>query len=319
MTRFIDPAVQQLLNIWETSGRKPLELLPLEQARAESSAGAILMGATPPDVDAKDFDIDTPQGQLSVRVYRPRGHEQTAALPALLFLHGGGFVVGSIETHDGYCRHLTAALDACVLSLNYRLAPEHKFPAAAVDAKEAAKWMLREANALRVDPQRFAVGGDSAGGCLAAGLALQQGQDGIPNWQLQVLIYPLVDWSQQRDSHIRNGQGLLLTETAIQYFRDLYLRSSADEKDWLASPLLAPDHANAPPAFVLIAELDPLHDEGFAYSQCLRSAGVTVQLREVPGMVHGFITMTKLIPAALECTMEIAAALRKAWNSPLAS
>jgi acetyl esterase len=235
-------------------------------------------------------------------------------LPGLVYFHGGGWVIGDLDTHDSLCRHLANAAQCVVLSADYRLAPEHKFPAAVEDCFAATSWVAEQAAALGIDPQRLAVGGDSAGGNLAAVVALWARDRGAPRLRFQALIYPAVDCGMIHPSHQRFAEGYLLTRPTIRWFYDQYLRGQADVEDWRASPLRARDVSGVAPALVLTAGNDVLCDEGEAYAHRLEQNGGPVQLRQFPDQIHGFMTMGKIVRAAQPALDEVAAALRRAWE-----
>ena len=234
-------------------------------------------------------------GRVAVRVYRPVAGE---ALPALVFFHGGGWTIGDLDTHDVVCRQLAAGARCAVFSVDYRLAPEHPFPAAVDDCFFATDYLHRNARSLNVDPNRIAVGGDSAGGNLAAVVALLARDKSGPPLCGQLLIYPASDQRCAFPSHERNAEGYLLTRDAIRFFRAGYLPNPADYTDWRASPLLAASHAGLPPAYVLTAGYDPLLDEGRAYAERLAASGVKVAYKEYSDMVHGFILFGGVLDVA---------------------
>ena len=253
-------------------------------------------------------------GPVALRAYRPLGAEKGDRLPALVYFHGGGWVIGDLDTHDALCRQLANAAGCAVFSVDYRLAPEHPFPEAVDDCIAATRFVFQEAAALSVDTSRVAVGGDSAGGNLAAVVALQARDAGAPRLAFQLLIYPATDQRCGFASHQKNGKGYLLTRESIDFFRGCYLREARDWADWRASPLLAKDHSALPPALVLTAGYDPLVDEGRAYAEKLRGAGVRVDYREYPDMVHGFILFGGALDTANAAVAECAAALRGAFE-----
>ncbi|MDW8470228.1 MAG: alpha/beta hydrolase [Burkholderiales bacterium] len=258
---------------------------------------------------------DGPGGPIPVRAYRPQGADDGARLPALVYFHGGGWVIGDLDTHDVVCRTLANGARCAVFSVEYRKAPEAPFPAAVEDAIAATAWVAANAAALGADAARLAVGGDSAGGNLAAVTALAARDAGAPNLVLQLLIYPATDQRMGHASIERNGEGYLLTKAAMRYFRGHYLPRESDWLDWRASPLLAPRLAGVAPAFVLTAGYDPLLDEGRAYAERLRGEGVAVEYRCYEGMVHGFITMGRVLEAAHAALADCAAALARAFAS----
>jgi acetyl esterase len=243
---------------------------------------------------------------IAVRAYRPSAD----VLPALVFFHGGGWTIGDLDTHDVLCRQLAAGARCAVFSVDYRLAPESPFPAAVDDALAATRYVLSNPGVLKIDANRIAVGGDSAGGNLAAVVALELRKQSIA---YQLLIYPATDQRCEFDSHTRNGQGYLLTSEAIQFFRGCYLPDKEQWTDWRASPLLAADHRGVAPAYVLTAGFDPLLDEGRAYAEKLQSAGVEVAYREYSDMVHGFILFGGVVDTANAAVAECCARLREAF------
>jgi acetyl esterase len=242
-----------------------------------------------------------------VRVYRP----SSDILPALVFFHGGGWTIGDLDTHDVLCRQLAAGARCAVFSVDYRLAPENPFPAAVDDAVAATKYLISNPGPLKIDASRIAVGGDSAGGNLAAVVALELRKH---NLAFQLLIYPATDQRCEFDSHSRNGEGYLLTKDAIGFFRGGYLPDANDWTDWRASPLLAADHRGVAPAYVLTAGFDPLLDEGRAYAKKLSAAGVAVEYREYADMVHGFMLFGGVVDTANAAVAECCARLRTAFE-----
>jgi acetyl esterase len=248
---------------------------------------------------------------FAVRSYRPVKEER---LPALVYFHGGGWTIGDLDTHDVLCRQLALGARCMVLSVDYRLAPEHPFPAAVEDCFAALQWTAQNAAKLGIDPQRIAVGGDSAGGNLAAVIALLARDAGGPHIAYQMLVYPATDSRCIHASHVRNGEGYLLTRDSIAFFRSAYLPSEALWSDWRASPLLAPSHAGLPPALVLTAGFDPLVDEGRAYADKLDAAGVRIEYREYPDMVHGFLLFGGVLDTSNAAVAHCCAALRAAFD-----
>ena len=247
-------------------------------------------------------------GKVAVRAYRPVLGE---TLPALVFFHGGGWTIGDLDTHDVLCRQLAAGARCAVFSVDYRLAPEQPFPAAVEDCFFATEYVCLHSKELGIDPARVAVGGDSAGGNLAAVVALMARDKAGPPLSGQLLIYPATDQRCAFPSHERNGEGYLLTRDAIRFFRAGYLPNPADRTDWRASPLLAASHAGLPPAFVLTAGYDPLVDEGRAYAERLAAAGVPVAYKEYGDMVHGFILFGGVLDVANAAVTECCEHLRR--------
>ena len=305
--------MQGVLDRMERAGRPPLHTLSPEQARAAYAAGAGVLElpkAALPRVE--DLHIPARDGHaLPVRLYAPT---QDPALPVLLYLHGGGFTIGSVATHDILCRELARLAGCMVVSLDYRLAPEHRFPTAHNDAWDALQWLARNAAHLGADPARIAVGGDSAGGTLSAACALQARDAGVL-LALQLLIYPGCAAYQDTPSHATYAHGHVLDAASITWFFRQYL-THEQRADWRFAPLLAPDVGGVAPAWVGLAECDPLVDEGVMYADHLRMAGVPVDLEIYRGVVHGFITMGRAIAEARQLQQDAAAALRRAFELP---
>jgi acetyl esterase len=235
---------------------------------------------------------------------------QNGLSPALVFFHGGGWVIGDLDSHDVVCRQLADSGALIVISVDYRLAPEHKFPAAADDAIAATKWIAANARELGIDAARLSIGGDSAGGNLTAVVALAARDGNGPNIAGQLLIYPATDFAMTHGSHSEPETSVLLTHSVIRWFRDHYLNGAADIHDWRASPARAKNLAGLPPAYVLTAGADPLRDEGDAYAERLKQAGVPVAYKHYPGQFHGFVTMGKLLQQANVAVSEIGAWLK---------
>ncbi len=259
--------------------------------------------------------VPGPAGVLPVRVYRPAGSGKTELLPALVFFHGGGWVIGDLDTHDVVCRQLSNGAHCMVFSVEYRLAPEVRFPGALDDCIAATNYITANAAQLGADAKRIAVGGDSAGGNLAtvACLAARDARQPLPCFQL--LIYPATDQRGGFPSHERNADGYLLTRKLMNYFRGHYLPEEVDWLDWRASPLLASSLAGVPPAHVLTAGYDPLVDEGRAYADRLASEGVKTTYKDYPDMVHGFLLMGGVLDVANQAVADCCAALRNAFDA----
>ena len=267
---------------------------------------------TPPEIGAvKNLVAEGPGGPIPLRVYRPAGVAASAALPGLVYFHGGGWVIGDLDTHDALCRQLTAEAGITVVNVDYRLAPEHKFPAAADDAWAATRWTVAHASELGVDAGRLAVGGDSAGGNLAAVVALQARDAGAPAIKLQVLVYPVTDVSAETRSYHDFAEGYMLTRESMRWFTAHYLAAGGQATDWRVSPLRASSHTGLPPALVVTAGFDPLRDEGAAYAAKLQQAGVLVDYVCYGGMIHGFAGMGKLIETGNRAVSHVAATLRQ--------
>jgi acetyl esterase len=283
----LDPQAQLLLDAARDSGLPPITAVSVAEARARLAKALIYTGE-PERVEAvRDFACPGPGGAISIRMYRP--DDRRAAAPAVVYFHGGGWVLNSIATHDHVCRAL-ANLSACVIfSVDYRLAPEHPFPAGVDDAWAATKWIRAHSRELNLDPQRIGVAGDSSGANLAAVVAQQARQSGFP-LTCQALAYPVTDhWSRGTRSYAEVGSGYALTREAMIWFWNHYLTAGTAIDDPRASPLRATNFAGLPPTLVLTAEYDPLRDEGEAYAQALAAAGVPVTCTRYAGMMHGFL------------------------------
>lgn len=311
LTHLLTPAMQNVLDRIAKTGRPPLNALTPEEARAAYEAGAGILEvpkATLPRVE--DLCIPTRDGQqLPARLY---AHDETA-LPVLLYFHGGGFTVGSIASHDVLCRELSRLAMCAVVAVDYRLAPVHKFPVAANDAWDALQWLAANAGRLGLDAGRLAVGGDSAGGTLAAMCAVMARDAGL-DLRLQLLFYPGCAAHQNTHSHEKFAEGFVLGEAQITWFFNQYTRTVADRDDWRFAPLNAPDVDRVAPAWVGLAECDPLVDEGVLYADKLRAAGIAVELEIYRGVTHEFIKMGRVIPEARQAHRDAAQALACAFN-----
>ena len=308
----LHPQVAQLLERIARSALPLYHTLPAHVARrVYHDTRAVLAPPAPEVAEARLVVIGH---SMAARAYRPAGAGKGEILPALVFFHGGGWTIGDLDTHDVLCRQLANGARCAVLSVDYRLAPEHPFPAAVEDAIAATRWIAAEARALRIDPERIAVGGDSAGGNLAAVVALDARETGGPALAYQLLIYPATDQRGGFASHERNGDGYLLTRRHIEYFRGCYLPRKDDWLDWRASPLLAKSLAGLPAAFVLTAGFDPLLDEGRAYAERLAREGGEVAYLDSPDMIHGFITFGGVLDTAIAAVAECCARLRSAFE-----
>ncbi len=307
----LDDDAARVLELVRQSGRPPFEAVSPAEARELFLGGRQVFSPEPqPVAESRDLAIAAPQGhKLGLRLYRGAGATPDMALPALVFLHGGGWVVGNLETHDTMCRHIANRAECAVVAVDYRLAPEHKFPAAAEDCLTATEWLAENGNELGIDRKRLAVGGDSAGGNLAAVVSLIARDRGTPALRAQLLFYPALDFGMKQASYRRFAEGHLLTEATMRWFAEAYLRSPEDVGDWRVSPLRAPDLSGLPPAYVLTAGYDPLCDEGIAYAGRLQESGISVQHRHVAGQIHGFLLMGKIVRAADPALDEIGDAL----------
>jgi acetyl esterase len=285
----------------------------VSEARQASAALAAMQGLPEPVGSVEDRTLLGPGGGLQVRIYVPFGK---GPFPVLMYFHGGGWVIGDIESSDGLCRTLANAAGCIVVSVDYRLAPEHPFPAAADDAYHATLWAAANASSFGGDPLRIAVCGDSAGGNLAAVVAQIARDRGKPALCFQLLIYPVTDAACDTPSYSEKAEGFFLTRDAMQWFWNHYVRNDAERSHPYASPLRASNLADLPAALVITAELDPLRDEGESYAERMRAAGTPVQLTRYDGMIHGFFAMSAIIDQGRTAIQQSAAALRTAFKLP---
>lgn len=308
--RTMDPKAQ-LVGEFVKSIRVPGYYPPLPELRQQLRTMVSLMDEpAPPLARIEDIRIPGPAGALPARLYDASG-ERNAARPVVLYFHGGGWVQGDLETHHGLCARIAQRSGALVIALDYRLAPEHPFPAAVDDCLAAYRWLRAQARELGVDPARIAVAGDSAGGNLAAVVSQQTALAGEPVPACQVLIYPAVDFALDTPSHRELAQGHVIPRDRIEWYATQYIPSSTDRLDPRAAPLRAADLSGQPPTLVITAGFDPLRDEGHAYAERLRAAKVDAIDHEYPGQIHAFVSLTKAIPQGLAATHEIADYLRE--------
>jgi acetyl esterase len=308
----LHPQIVHALEAMARAGLRPIEAMTPAEARAQMEATAQSRKAEPLAVGRIDErPIPGPGGDLRLRLYWPE--TAPAPVPAILYYHGGGHVIGSLDTHDLVARNLCAGTGALVASVDYRMGPEHRFPAAVDDALAALEWVRANAASLGADPNRIGVHGDSAGGNLAAVAALLARDAGIA-LRLQSLVYPVTDYTFASASYGKFGHGYgLLTGDAMVWFRHHYLRAPADAEDWRASPILAGSLAGTAPAVVVTAECDVLHDDGERYAEALRRAGVAVEYRDYPGMIHGFFGMMPVVDDAMNAQRQVWAAFKRAF------
>ncbi len=307
--------MQDVLSRMARARRPPLQTVPPAAARVAYELGANVLEIPKPEVAAsEELTLPMRDGEkIRARLYRPLKPAAPGLLSALVYFHGGGFVIGNLATHDILCRQFCALSGCVVVAVDYRLAPEHKFPVASNDAWDALAWVHANALQLKIDAARLAVGGDSAGGTLAAACAIQARDAGL-SLALQLLFYPGVAAHQDTPSHRRFAKGFVIDEEQISWFFDHAIRSPADRDDWRFAPLLAPDVEGVAPAWIGLAECDPLVDEGVLYADKLRLAGVQVDLEIYRGVTHEFIKMGRVIPEALQAHADAAAALQKAFD-----
>jgi acetyl esterase len=306
----VDPQVQVLLDAMAAVDATPLHHLSPPEARAAYEALAAARATTDEVAGTEDHTVPTPSGDVPLRLYRPHRTADGPA-PVVVFFHGGGWVIGSIASHDALCTALAARSGAVVASVEYRLSPEAPFPGPLDDCLAATRWVVDHAGGLGVDPSRLAVAGDSAGGNLAAAVALRARDEGGPALAFQLLLYPVTDHSFSQASYTSNGEGYFLTADAMRWFSAHYLGGAA-ATDPLAAPLHASDLTGLPPALVVTAEYDPLRDEGEAYGERLRAAGVPTEVQRHDGMIHGFVSMFGMVEGGARALDGCAIALRRA-------
>jgi acetyl esterase len=314
-TEKLHPDAARVCEMIVAANRPPLETLTPVEARLAYLATRQALQPDPPAVaEVAALEAAGPAGPIPLRLYRGQGAEGTPQ-PALVYFHGGGWVIGDLESHDQVCRALANAARCIVVAVDYRLAPEHKFPAAVDDAVAATRWIADNAARLGIDAGRLAVGGDSAGGNLAAVVSLDARDRGGPRLVFQVLVYPGTDMALDRPSHLRHAEQLPLRRTTMQWFVKNYLRDAADVGDWRASPLRAASLAKLPPALIVTAGLDPLHDEGQAYAEALAAAGVAVTLQRFDGQIHGFLSMGRIVADSARLIELAAKALKETFGT----
>ena len=307
----LDPKLAEILASLDPSAETPVEEMTPEDARAVwKEEMAAVAGAPLPVKSASAHEAPGPAGPVPLRLYEPAG-AGAGPLPVLVYFHGGGWIRGDLDTHDDVCRYLCHHAGCLVASVDYRLAPEHRFPAALDDCDAATRWVAGNAARLGADPARLAVGGDSAGGNIACGVTLTARDHGDPAIAFQLLIYPATDLAGETGSKRLYSSGYLLD--SMPFYVASYIGPEGDAAAPLASPLLAGDLSKLPPAFVLTAGFDPLRDEGEAYARRLQDAGVAVEYRCHDGMIHGFVSITGLIASAEAGLADAAAALRAAF------
>ena len=308
----VDPQVAAVLEKIRIAGNPEYWQMTPAQAREWHNRKAGLLDIKPEPVHSvEDRVVRGIEADVPVRIYTPRAHD--GPLPILVWLHGGGHVVGSLQSYDALCRKLALSADCIVVSVAYRLAPEHRFPAGVVDSFAALKWAARHARELGGDPSRIAVGGDSAGGNLAAVCAILARDAGGPALAFQLLVYPRTAPDEESRSHHELAEGYMLTRKVILWFHEHYRASDADRSDFRYAPLIAKNLACLPPALVIVGEYDPLRDDGIAYANRLRESGNAVELADYAGMVHPFFSMGGAIDAGRRAMVQATDALRNAF------
>ena len=312
----LDPQIETILGLIKQSGLPEVWQLTPDQAREQYLMRVRKLEVKQSIHRTEDRRIPGPDSDLPIRVYWPREAKPGELFPVLLWLHGGGFVIGNLDTHDSVCRMLAEQADCMVVAVDYRLAPEFKFPAAVDDSHAVLRWLASHGSEIGVDAKRIAVGGDSAGGNLAAVLSILARDQGFPPIALQLLIYPCTAPEPETASHHKFAEGYVLSRNSIVWFYKHYLRSQRDANDFRFAPLQTDDLSRLPPAFVLVAGYDPLRDEGVEYSKRLIEAGNRVTLANYEGVVHGFYLMGGAVDAARRAVAQSAAALKEVFAQP---
>lgn len=308
----LHPQIQKVLEVMATFDLKPIEAMTPAEARVQMEAMAASRKAEPlPVARVENRTIPGPVGQIPVRIYWPQGE---GVRPAIAYYHGGGHVIGSLDSHDLVARNLCGGAGAIVVSVDYRMGPEHRFPAAVDDSFAALEWVHANAASIRADPGRLGVHGDSAGANLAAVVAILARDKGGPKLKLQSLVYPVADFRMGSESYTKFATGCgVLTAGAMRWFREHYLRTMDDAQDWRASPVLTPDLKGVAPAIIIAAECDVLHDEGVELGEKLKAAGVPVERHEYAGMIHAFFGMMPAVDDAMNAQRAVWAAFKKAF------
>lgn len=311
----LDPQIQALLDAAKKAGVPELWQLTPVEARAEYLRRVERLKLDVDIHNTEDRNIEGPGGKIPIRIYTPRKLAARETLPILVWYHGGGYVIGDLDSHDSACRALSNQADCIVVAVDYRLAPEHKFPAAVEDCLAALNWVAKHAAEFSGDAKRIAVGGDSAGGNLATVISLLARDAAFPDVCFQLLIYPVTAPEPETKSHYSFAEGYLLTRKTITWFFTHYVRNSKDTRDFRYAPLEADDLSSLPPALIIVAGFDPLRDEGVEYAEALIHAGNRVRLSNYEGMIHGFLLMGGMIDAARRALAESAASLREAFEN----
>lgn len=307
----LDPQVRRLLDEMAASGVPATSDVPPEEARRlYRERAAKQNNPAEPVHRIEDRKISGPGSEIPIRIYTLQG---PGPFPALIYFHGGGWMIGGLDTHQSPCCALANAAGCAVIAVDYRLAPEHKFPAAAEDCYAATRWASENASAVGIDPRRIAVGGDSSGGNLAAAVSLMARDRHSFAPTCQLLIYPVMDCYFETRSYRENATGYGLAREGMIYYWRQYLRNDEDASNPYASPLREKNLHGLPPALVLTAEYDPLRDEGLAYAKRLQDAGVPVTIRDYEGLIHGFLMMSACLPQVKPIIQEAAADLRSAF------
>ena len=311
----LDPQIEIILGLAKQANLPEIWQLTPDQGREQYLARVNKLKFSEPIFRTEERRIAGPGSDLALRIYTPRELKASERLPMLLWFHGGGFVIGSLDTHDSVCRMLANRADCIVVAVDYRLAPEARFPAAVEDCEAAMKWAALHAVEFGADPSRIAVGGDSAGANLATVIAILARDAAHPKLAFQLLIYPCTAPEPETASHHKFKEGYILTRNSITWFYRQYLRGGRDVNDFRFAPLIHDDLSGLPASLIIVAGYDPLRDEGIEYAKRLIEAGNRVRLSNYEGMVHGFYLMGGAVDAARQAVAESALALREAFDS----
>jgi acetyl esterase len=307
----LDPDAIRFFELMKQTGARPVsDMEPPEAREYYRQRTRMTEGPAPEMAETRDLSAPGPAGPIPLRLYRPHGAPAEGA-PALVYLHGGGWVIGDLDTHDVLCRQIARAAGGVVIAVDYRLAPEHPFPEPLNDCLTALNWIAANGQTLGIDRSRIGLGGDSAGGNMTASACIHARDHG-PSLRCQILIYPSTDMLNRHPSRVALANMPPLTLPVIDWFHSRYMPLPAHAKDWRASPMLAESLAGLPPALVIVAGQDPLHDEGIAYAERMKQAGVETVVRDFPGQIHGFMNMGGVMRATHEAVAEIGSAL-KPW------
>jgi acetyl esterase len=310
----LDPGAQAVLDLIKQIGRPPLHTLsPAEAREASAKSRAVLQPEPEACAEVEDLTCPGPLGPIRLRRYRPAGSSASDILPCMVFFHGGGWVIGDLDSHDQPCRILCNTSGGCVIAVDYRMAPEHLYPAAVDDCAAAVRWVAANAAALRIDPAKLAVGGDSAGGNLAAVMAIMARDGDLPPIGYQLLLYPATDMAGERPAYQRFTENLILTDKTMRWFINHYVPDPARRVEWQASPLRAGSLKGVANAYVMTCGYDPLVDEGRAYAERLEQDGVRVSHIYMSDQIHAYLGMGKFIPAATLSLRHAALSLAHHW------
>jgi acetyl esterase len=311
----LHPQTRAFLELIEKRGLPPTHLLSVADARKYFRERRSVTQPPPPDVaEVRHLQASGPNGTIPLRFYRAIGTQASEVIATLVYFHGGGWTIGDLDTHDTLCRELCNGARCAVVSVDYRMGPEHRFPAAVHDCVAATRWVREHSRELVVDPSKVAVGGDSAGGNLAAVVSIIARDAGDLPIVYQLLIYPATDQHGNTPSHAENGKGYMLTHETMEYFAGHYIPDKSQYKDWRASPLLHPNLANLPPALIVTAGFDPLRDEGAEYAKRLTDAGNRASYVNFPRQIHGFVSMGRILDESHTAVALCASELRRAFQ-----